>query len=61
MQRSFRLVSAIFSYMIFAVLLLVMMPPPPAQAVGWTPYTRASFLEAQAAGKTVIVGVHADW
>lgn len=61
MQSRFRPVSVIFSYMVFAVLLAVIVLPSPAQAAGWTPYTRASFLKAQEAGKTIIIAVHADW
>ncbi|WGF89360.1 thioredoxin family protein [Marinivivus vitaminiproducens] len=30
-------------------------------ADGWTPYTQQAFEEAQAAGKTIVVDVHADW
>lgn len=61
MHSRFRSVSAIFPYVIFAVLLAVIVAPSPAQAVEWTPYARASFLSAQEAGKTIIVAVHADW
>lgn len=27
----------------------------------WTPFTQAGFDEAQAAGRTIVVDVHADW
>ncbi len=61
MKNSFRSVSAVFSAVVFAVLLAVIVAPSPAQAVEWAPYTRASFVKAQEAGKTIIVAVHASW
>ena len=34
---------------------------PAIAAPTWTPYTQAGFAKAQAAGKAIVVDVHADW
>lgn len=39
--------------------LLSSRPAPAAQ--GWVPYTAQAFEAAQAAGKTILIDVHADW
>ena len=61
MRGAFRFVPGVFSSVIFAALLAVFLAPPLSRAAEFTPYTKAAFLKAQGAGKTIIVGVHADW
>ena len=34
---------------------------PAMAAPGWVPYTESGFARAQAAGKAIVVDVHADW
>ena len=47
---------------VLAVLLAVFLTPALALAANeWRPYERAAFQKARAAGKTVVVSVHADW
>ena len=43
------------------VFLILAAPAAAAATTGWTQYSSAEFARAQAAGKTIVVDVHADW
>lgn len=47
----------------FVLLLVAAVLAAPVAAVtsGWTQYSPAEFAKTQAAGKTIVVDVHADW
>lgn len=46
---------------LIAALAFVVSLASPAAAANWVAYTPAAFADAQAAGKTILVDVHADW
>lgn len=45
----------------FLLLVSLILAVPAAATTGWTQYSPAEFARAQAAGKTIVVDVHADW